>query len=176
MPATVEIKSLTVWDVRFELAALKGIAELHGVSDSGFDRILNFAGEILTWSPPEGTENVKEAGLRHIEDATQEFIVEHSSGELRFAIPEILLLGAAISSLLRKWHVEAHPEATEQPEVVIQAITFEEYQELKKKGLIKPKVADETVPEWDEEALSEPEWEPIGDEGWLDGGENRDVV
>jgi hypothetical protein len=172
MPAKVEVKSIVLWDVRFELATLKGIAELHGVSDAEFDFILGFAGELLTWAPPEGTTDIKAAVLRHIEDATQEFVIERSSGELRFAIPEILLLGAAISSLLRKWHVEAHPEAAEQPEIVIEPITYEEYEELKKKGVITPIINDEeSIGEVEEE-----EWVADGTEGWIGGGENRDVV
>ena len=138
MQVEEEVKDLTrtMYDFRFELAALKGLAAMHGIPEEKFDYLMEKVGQLLTWSPPEDTpqEEMKFAVLRHVEDGIAQLIVEDpGGGDLRVVAPELLVLGAGMSSLLRKWHLEMHPEEARDPVFEVKEITAEELEELKKK-------------------------------------------
>ena len=174
MPAKVELKEVThtVWDARFELAALKGMATLQGLPDNRFDRVMMLAVEILTWTPGPEVTDAKAAVMAHTEEVITEFVLIEGN-DIKSAAAELLILGAAMSSLLRKWHVEAHPDTAKQPEVTVEPITWEEFEELKAQGVKTAKAEDLPMDEAEEPGT---EYTPKGDEGWIGGGEDRDVV
>ena len=177
----VEKVEVTIYDPRFELAALRGLAEMLGVPEDQFNHIMGFVVEVLTWNPGEDikTEDVKAEVLKHWDAAITEYVLIYGSGDYRQSIPALVLIGAAMSSLLRKWHVEAHPDATIQPSIEVHAVTFEEYQEMKDKQKQQSEDSEASleaeITAAKDETDSDTYYEPQGDEGWLEDT-GRDVV